>query len=432
MKIGFDLSPLQGPHKMRGIGAVVTNILNNLPDVAKNDHNFVFYMKSIKDESYSDYIDNLIDTRNLKYEVRIKPSFIINESRLPQKLRILSKMFSEIKTLYSFWTGVKGYEYKDLDIYIHTDQMEILPKMPNIKKIMIAYDIIPYILESDYLWNYSTARKEGLSLLASLGSFARRKAYIYKIRINAYRIDSVLAISKTTRSDFIKVVRVNAEKIFVWYLGIDADTKNVMPVEPKHRYMKTSWGNIRRPYVIDKSRPYLLFVGGTDSRRKLDDLAFAFNQLRAQGLEIQLFFSGDILRGADDLPVLKSREALLDSSYKDDIVYFGFTSEEEKRWLYENSLAFIYPSVYEGFGLPVLEAMINGAPVITYKNSSIYEIAGNNALYANDGISIKDQVKNILNDEGLKNKYIQNGKDLALIFSWENSMKKFMSHISKV
>ncbi len=425
MKIGIDLSPLQGPHKMRGIGAVTTNIIDNIQSSDKKNIEFVFYVDDMVDEDKHKFIENSLNTDDLKYVVRKKPEYSVKKINLPYKLNLISKIIYMLRATYRFYRGIKGYAYDDLDVYIHTDQLLAMPKMPKIKKIIIAYDLIPYILESDYLWGYSTARKNGLNKKASIAALVRRRNYYFKLIINTKRADLILAISNSTKSDIIKYLGVSSSKISVWYLGSDSNSRVTKSIMPSHRYVKTSWGNIRRPYSPNLKIPYLLFLGGTDERRRLDDLVLAFNHLRAQGLQLQLYLSGDILQGSDNLPVKRNREALSDSSYKEDIVYFGYTNEAEKKWLYENSLAFIYPSIYEGFGLPILEAMVNGAPVITYKNSSLFEVAKNHALYANDGFGIMVQVEQLL-DNNIRNNYIRNGRIYASAFSWDSSVRNLM------
>jgi glycosyltransferase involved in cell wall biosynthesis len=296
--------------------------------------------------------------------------------------------------------------------------------MHGVKKYMIAYDLIPYILEKDYLWSYKTCRHHGAGRVGSLAMGARRKTYIAKIRINSKKSYRLLAISKQTKNDFIKYAGISNRKIELWYLGINPTGNQTKP--PSQKYVGTTWGYFARDLNFDTSKPFLLYVGGTDARRKLDDLVTAFNHLRAEGHELQLVFVGDILQGPGNLPVKESRTALLNSSYKDDIIYLGFASEEVKNWLYEHGLAFVYPSKYEGFGLPILEAMINGAPVVTYQNSSITEVAGNAALYAQDALSIKDAIEKLLSDKKLVKRYVKNGKNQASNFTWSSTAENLI------
>src|SRR5680860_37195 len=88
-----------------------------------------------------------------------------------------------------------------------------------------------------------------------------------------------------------------------------------------------------------KNQRFLLFVGGVDHRRKLDDVVTAFNHLRAQGEDIKLVLSGDIMLGAEAITTASAREALLKSSYLDDVCFLGFTDDKTRDWLYSAALA---------------------------------------------------------------------------------------------
>lgn len=417
MKIALDVSPLQGPHRMRGIGAVLINIINSLSEQDKEAHKFVFYMEAdISKDTFKD-----IDLDGIDYEIRHKPHIHPSKLQLPGKFNIFAKATRKSTALYRIKNGIKGYDYSGVDVYLHTDQMQVMPRMHGVKKIMIAYDVIPYIFERDYLWSYKTARKMGLSKTRSLAAWLSRYTYISKLKHNVKKSSVVLAISKQTKKDFVEFTKVQPDKVHVWYLGVDSVAENKSSEEPLSRFIQTSWGNIRRPYSIDKSIPFILFLGGTDSRRKLDDLATAFDRLKARGYNIKLFLSGDILEGPDNLPVLNSREALMGSSYKDDIVYFGFTNEAEKKWLYEHALAFVYPSKYEGFGLPVLEAMSYGTPVVAYRNAATLEIAGDAVLFADNSVEMSRELISLLDHPNKKVQLSEKGLHNVKKYTWDKT-----------
>ena len=425
MKVGIDLSPLQGPHRMRGVGSVIINFLNNIPESQKQKHEFVFFMNSHKE---NDKTLKLLDLSNLNYELRDKPMMKSSTIHGSFKgFRILTKLINKPSSLLRFRLGNKGYDYSDLDFYLHTDQLEIMPRMPRVKKIMIAYDIIPYLLEWDYLWSYKTARHMGFEFKDSVIAQLNRHTYIKKLKINIKKTYRVIAISKQTADDFIKFVKVPEDKVSVIHLGINPPDKSKEPEVPTKRYFSTSWGYFSKLSSFDTSTPFILFIGGTDARRKLDDLVTAFNLLRAQGHKLKLVLSGDILQGPDNLPVKTTREALLNSSYAKDIIYLGFTTEPVKAWLYEHALAFIYPSKYEGFGLPVLEAMSYGTPVICYDTGAIREIAENMPYYSNDAKSMEQSVEKLLNmDIDAINKLHKNYISHSKKFTWAKTSEQIL------
>ena len=266
------------------------------------------------------------------------------------------------------------------------------------------------MLESDYLLSYRTARLHGHSRLGSLHLQLRRSLYARKLKINSRRADRLMAISEHTKQDFEKFLGVSSKKISVTQLGVSEPLFHTTTTPQLHRYLKTSWGYMARPYSMDLETPFLLFVGGVDRRRKITDLVTAFNHLRGQGHKLNLVLSGDIMHGPNSIPVEETRDALKSSSYLEDIIFMGFTDDTTRDWLYRNALAFIYPSRYEGFGLPILEAMIHGCPAICYENSAVREIGGKTLMYAKDAEDIKDKVLLLLSYSTNKVKQIRDQK----------------------
>ena len=143
-----------------------------------------------------------------------------------------------------------------------------------------------------------------------------------------------------------------------------------------------------------------MFVGGADPRRKLEDLIAAFNQLRARGTELKLVLAGDTMKGVETIPTPVAHHALNTSAYIDDIIFAGFIDDNVRDWLYKNTDALVFPSTYEGFGLPVVEALRYGTHVISYDNQATIEIAGDLPTYANDVPSLMNAIKNCLGDKG--------------------------------
>lgn len=214
-------------------------------------------------------------------------------------------------------------------------------------------------------------------------------------------------------------------KISVCYLGVSSFSA-VRQVKPTsiERYIGTSWGDVK---TITKMPdvPYMLFVGGADPRRRLADLVYAFNLLRAQGHKINLMLTGDTMLGPNSIPNDEARRALLSSSYLDDIYLLGFVDNPTREWLYQNALAFVYPSRYEGFGLPILEALQYGTTVITYSNSSISEIAGPYVKFASDHIGIAQQAGQLLSNSKDINVDNFNFTD----FNWDLTAKKIVEQL---
>jgi len=314
-------------------------------------------------------------------------------------------------------------------VFLQFEQDVIPPK--GVRSVVIAYDLIPYILEADYLWSYSTARKHhGYSRRGALKAHVKRHLYIHTIRTVMNRAHKIIAISAHTKQDFITHAGIDAGKIGVCYLGVsDTNAKEQLKPSSVARYINTSWGDVK---VSEKlpSTPFLLFIGGADPRRKLAVVVHAFNLLRAQGYELHLVLAGDTMLGPNSVPNTEAREALLSSSYLNDIYLIGFVNNSTREWLYKNALAFVYPSKYEGFGLPILEAMRYGTPVVTFKNSSIAEVAGDAAIYSDDFGSMSSSIQDIIKNKNTAQLYKNLGIKQVSKFSWEKSANQILSKLN--
>jgi len=436
MKIGVDISSLQGLHRMRGIGYVTSHFINNIDPLSPNK--FVFYLYGNTKVGYDKDILKDIKLNHDCYEVRyMSPSKTIKlTTELPGKLKYLKKAFTKFLTMLSYARGSKKFgNVSDLDAFIQLDQSEPLARLHRgAKNYFVAYDLIPYVLESDYLWNYRTARSNGKKRLGAIKHSVKRSIYIWKIKINSQKAHKIIAISNTTKQDFIRILKAPAEKIEVVRLGLDNLVKQDKKIGGEgivNRYHYTSWGYVTKKGSL-KDKRFLLFVGGVDPRRKLEDVVTAFNHLRAQGEDIKLVLSGDVMKGPLVIDTIPVRNALLDSSYSDDIYFLGFTDDKTRDWLYDNALAFMFPSIYEGFGLPVLEAMQYHTPVIAYDNSAVKEIAENLPIYANDPLSIIDAVRCVM---ALGPKELQKLTDKAFSHSsrykWKKSTESILNIVSK-
>lgn len=429
MKIGIDISSLQGPHRMRGIGYTMANFLKSL--TANKDDSFVFFVDETAEITAEETL-SAFQLSSLNYSVRTFNSSSSNK-QLPWKFKYISKLLKKFQALSVYRTGDNRYgDISDLDAFIQFDQSKPLPAGPrSVKKYFIAYDLIPYILNKDYLVNYHTARQKGLPKRAAFRSGLDRQFYLKKLKLNCRRATHILAISDTTKQDYVALCGVNPNKISVITLGVpDMTSAKTQTKGTIQRYQKTSWGYLPQPDSLESQR-FLLFVGGADERRRLYDLVAAFNQMKAQGSDIKLVLSGDIMKGPLQIPTAKTQKALLYSSYLDDIYFVGFTDDATRNWLYKNALAFVFPSVYEGFGLPVLEAMSLRTPVICYKNSAVQEVAGTFPLYADDVWSLYDKIKEVetLSSKDSFKNLLDKGAEHTTHYTWEKTARQVIDII---
>jgi glycosyltransferase involved in cell wall biosynthesis len=426
---------------MRGVGSVLINVINNLPK--NKDDKYIFYVNQEAE----------IPTKELLKSIKLNPNLFeirnihLNKSEINRIIHELARFKKALSILKPIKQGLVYYRrlsiYKDgsgkyentsdLDAFIQFDQNEPLAKLNRSgKNFLIAYDLIPYILEKDYLWSYSTSRAKGLNICTSISNLLKRRLYARQLFINANKSHRVIAISEATKKDFHDILNISNDKIKTISLGIEKPIpkgKNSSTNGIVAKYELTSWGYITRKESL-LNKHFLLFIGGVDNRRKLDDVVTAFNHLRAQGNDIKLVLAGDIMLGPDAITTKSAREALQSSSYLSDILFLGFVNNKTREWLYSNATAFVFPSVYEGVGLPVLEAMSYHTPVIAYDNSAIREIASNHPIYAEDALSIVGSVISIskLNKQQLS-EITEQAYENTLTYRWEKTAKQLIDII---
>jgi len=426
MKIGLDLTVLQTPHRLRGIGATAINFVNNLDQESRQNNSFVFFLNKA-DGDVQEILD-LLDLTDMDVEVRGVHE--ASKITLPGRLHIFGRLLNGITTIYRLHAGdPRISDTHDLDSLLQFDQSQSLPKRrTGLTRAVILYDLIQIILEADYLSGYKSSRRKGHSRKGSLLASASRWRYIHQVKTVAKKADKLFAISEQTKHDYVKYLGIKPEHIQVVYLGVDT-RKAALPKENPafNHYTDNNWGYFPEPVTLTK-RPFILFVGGADARRKLGHVVTAFNHLRACGNQLDLVLAGDIMQGPKNIPDSSLRKQLEESSYRNDIQFLGFVSDTQREWLYDKALCFVYPSMYEGFGLPVLEAMQHGTPVITYANSSLKEIGGDAALYATGALDIADKIS-LLKDSELTKEYSDKGRQQAAKFTWDKTAKTIVKQL---
>ncbi len=167
--------------------------------------------------------------------------------------------------------------------------------------------------------------------------------------------------------------------------------------------------------------PFILYVGRLDARKNIPALVQAFSALRSAGvLEHRLVLVGP----KDHWPEAMERE-ILTSPYRTEVVRTGVVSEEVLAGLYAAADVFVYPSLYEGFGLPVLEAMASGCPVVAMNAASIPEIVGDAGLLVSPGDtdSLAAAIRRVVSDKRLRAALIRNGKARARTYRWTETAR---------
>ncbi|PZV18236.1 MAG: glycosyl transferase family 1 [Pseudanabaena sp.] len=225
--------------------------------------------------------------------------------------------------------------------------------------------------------------------------------------------DAIITISESSKQDIVNYLHFPAEKIFVTPLASRYNSQFLSNLDLDQEIKKTNF---------DFSKPYLLFVSTIEPRKNINSIIQAFNWLKQKHkIDHQLVLIGR--KGWKYTPIF---DAIKSSPWQNDIHHLDYLSDELVALFYSRADVFVYPSHYEGFGLPVLEAMTLGAPVVASNTSSIPEVAGDAAILIdpNDFIQIAEAILTVISDRKLRQDLINKGKTRASLFSWENTAKK--------
>jgi len=234
-------------------------------------------------------------------------------------------------------------------------------------------------------------------------SFLQRFAYQLILKKALKGAQRIIAVSKFTKQDIIKHFPDVRQKIVVIYEGVGE------PLRIKESEKKLP-------------KPYLLYVGVWREHKNLVGLIRAFNQVKSFGQKHQNWLQGLklILVGKPDPYYPEVPETAHLSPFSKDIIFTGFLSEEELAFLYQNAEAFVFPSFYEGFGLPPLEAMSYQTPVISSKAGALPEILQDAALYFNpyQTDQMAEKIIQLLTNSKLKQEMIEKGLRQMKKYSW--------------
>lgn len=228
---------------------------------------------------------------------------------------------------------------------------------------------------------------------------------------NAKHATGFIATSKTTKKDIVKYLHIPPEKIKVIYNGVET------------KFYSNAQDSALPQSEIDFDQPYYLYIGDMRKNKNLINALKGFERYLSQtDADCYFYIAGN---KSHEYASLK-RYAENSEQLKNRVVFCGYVTEEEKMALYRKAKALLFVSEYEGFGIPILEAMASGTPVVTSDCSSMKEIAKNAAALVNPHsvAAIADGLKR-LDDERIRQDLILKGARRAKEFTWERATKKF-------
>jgi len=378
---------VQSPHHgARGIGRLASNLVSALL-AHHDDHQYVFY---VHDELPDERVP-----RSPRVEYRtIRPRWEVGETLVPCMDRLARTNPDNLDALVFLSPFEKWGHYSPPPRYAGG------PKM-----VAFVHDLIPFLFQDENVVDPVLMRH-------------------YHVLETIARYDLFLTNSEATRADCLSVLRLPPDRVKV--VGAASSDNLFAPDRDA-----TPSANVRRTLAgLGITKPYVLNVGGLDPRKNTWKLIEAFaalpDRLRETHQLVLTFATDDWGRGH---VVNHAR----DFGVADSVVVTGEVSDETLRVLFQRCAAFAFPSLYEGFGLPILEAMQCGAAVVVGNNSSQVEIVGDAALLANAGDThdIKDKLATLLDDPAYARSLGDRAIEQAKAFSWgrcvENALEAFRS-----
>lgn len=376
MKITIDVTPIDA--KPSGVGLYVSNLVHALSELQQQE-SFELAL------AYQPGLKNWLKG-NWQFPEKKNYNAAIYEVPIP--VRISNLCIDYLPQFFPFYLEPKLGETN----IFHGTNYTVYP-MKNIGKIISIYDL----------------------------SFIRYPQYVNSV-VEAYTdrlkkclawTDAIVTISESSKQDIVQYLNFDPEKVFVTYLASRYDHQSIKNLNVEQLISHVN---------IDFSQPYLLFVSTLEPRKNIVAIIEAFNQLKSRyKIDHQLILIGR--KGWKYEPIFTAIE---NSPWRHEIHHLDYVSDELVEVFYANADVFVYPSHYEGFGLPVLEAMTLGAPVVSSNTSSIPEVAGDAALLVdpNDTEQIAEAIFSIVGDRQLRQTLIDRGKLRASLFSWENTARQ--------
>jgi glycosyltransferase involved in cell wall biosynthesis len=309
-----------------------------------------------------------------------------NVSVLVQSDRDLSRLSQIQDYRNATFINVSEFRPQDYDVLhlpdpmslMHTSVGRFFEYVGKLPITILFHDLIPIILHDHHFDHFGS----------ELGH-----NYLSRLEIVRDNVTHVFTNSIATMNDLVRIVGIPREKCEAVYAGTILDTP---PLVKGHG---TRYGK------------FFLTVGGLDSHKGFDETLICFTR-NFLGKDMELLVVGSKSDGVKDKYAQVLAEAGITSVH-----FLGFISDQELARLYSEAVALVFPSRYEGFGFPVLEAMACGCPVITRRNSSLEEVGGDVALYIEDD-SLEGLMKLLFNDEGLRESLRIKGRQHSAQFTW--------------
>jgi len=321
-------------------------------------------------------------------EVRI-PGFLSHSRRVTTTLSEVSRYFLQP-------TQVKQAKGDVNHIIQHIDG-HLVDKLGTERTVVTCFDLTP--LEMDGIYRNFFSQNWGKRLfLYALSGMARARA--------------IITLSEHTKNDIIKHVDCDPSKVFVIPIGVEQTFTKVD--DP------TLLLAIRQKYSLPTTYYYVLHIGNCNSYKNIEGIFYVLEKLLQKHREkVKLIKVGGDFTPAQKRIISKLR-------LEENVIHLGNVTQDEITLIYNIADILLFPSFHEGFGLPLLEAMACGTPVVASNTSSLPEVIGDAGLMHNpeDYDGFAESIANVFNDPTLREKLIAKGLQRAKLFSWEKHVDK--------
>lgn len=382
MRIGIDISTVLNHGQDIGAGRYIINLVRNLLKIDKKN-TYVFTGRYVTDK-YLEIINGIRSTcTDNKIEFKLYKT-------TQKKLNLWNRLrFPPIELM-----GFKA----DL---LHCPDYLIPPTLNKI--IILTIHDLAFIRFPQFNFDWFI------------------KKYTKEVKRNARLAKKIVADSKSTKDDIIKFFKIDPAKVKVVYLASDSQFKKLANQEKDKKVLKK--------YGIDKK--YILSAGTIEPRKNYPTLIKAFNYIKHNNNDFNYRLVIVGRTGWKSEATYREREL---SPYKDDILFIGRVSDKELVQIYNQAEIFVYPSLFEGFGLPPVEAMSCGLPVIASDSSSLKEVVGNAGIQvpSEDYREISKQILYVLKNEKIKKKLKEKSLKQAQKFSWEKTARKTLNIYNEI
>lgn len=243
-------------------------------------------------------------------------------------------------------------------------------------------------------------------------SRTRREALRYFVTRSAMSADHIITVSEFSKRQIVELIGVAPKKVTVTYNAVKE-----RPTTP------TDLSELTQRYGV--TQPYILGLSSPSPHKNIAGLVKAFGLLKRKGYgDLRLVLAGHRSVDGGEL-----ERVIHDSELRDDIIFTGYVPDGILAGLYKYAEVFAFPSTYEGFGIPILEAFSYGTPVVCSKVAAIPEVAGDAACYFNplDPEDMASAISSVLADDALRERLASKGKSRVQLFSWEKTAEQTLA-----